>query len=318
MFQQAAYAASSTLNRHDLLFHQLAEAHEDHGNLGAGGIRLRVQLAVRTLNQALTDGPLHRGDGPRTDVGSVRKLGQILRERNRFEAVLDRIAEQHCDELFARDRAGHIRAVGDLMLHCPALTSGEPRRASGALAVQTRQNGHDHAARGIRIRRELVLARAVHETLVDHIIDRGGIPSVIRNVHEFGLTGIRIERGLCGFARRHRDDRRRFRRVFAAHRAGRARGVHFAARSLADLADTEMVAAAFSCGKGDFMSKEPFEAMPDVMDAKQLAEALQISKAGAYNLLSSPDFPTLRIGGRKLVMKNELVEWLKSRTNRTP
>ena len=63
------------------------------------------------------------------------------------------------------------------------------------------------------------------------------------------------------------------------------------------------------------MSREPFEAMPDVMDAKQLAEALQISKAGAYNLLSSPDFPTLRIGGRKLVMKNELVEWLKSRTN---
>lgn len=65
------------------------------------------------------------------------------------------------------------------------------------------------------------------------------------------------------------------------------------------------------------MSKEPFEAMPDVMDAKQLAEALQISKAGAYNLLSSPDFPTLRIGGRKLVMKNELVEWLKSLTNKT-
>ena len=64
------------------------------------------------------------------------------------------------------------------------------------------------------------------------------------------------------------------------------------------------------------MSKEPFETMPDVMDAKQLATALQISKAGAYNLLNDPDFPTLRIGGRKLVMKNELVEWLKSRTNR--
>ena len=32
------------------------------------------------------------------------------------------------------------------------------------------------------------------------------------------------------------------------------------------------------------MSREPFETMPDVMDAKQLAEALQISKAGAYNL----------------------------------
>ena len=72
------------------------------------------------------------------------------------------------------------------------------------------------------------------------------------------------------------------------------------------------------CGKEDSMSREPFEAMTDVMDVKQLAEALQISKAGAYNFLSSPDFPTLRIGGRKLVMKNELFEWLKSRTNRTP
>lgn len=64
------------------------------------------------------------------------------------------------------------------------------------------------------------------------------------------------------------------------------------------------------------MSREPFETMSDVMDAKQLAQALQISKAGAYNLLNDPDFPTLRIGGRKLVMKNELLEWLKSRTNR--
>ena len=64
------------------------------------------------------------------------------------------------------------------------------------------------------------------------------------------------------------------------------------------------------------MSREPFETMPDVMDAKQLAQALQISKAGAYTLLNDPDFQTLRIGGRKLVMKNEHVEWLKSRTNR--
>ena len=66
------------------------------------------------------------------------------------------------------------------------------------------------------------------------------------------------------------------------------------------------------------MNKEPFETMPDVMDAKQIAEALQISKAGAYNLLNSPDFPTLRIGGRKLVMKSELILWLKSHTNRKP
>lgn len=52
------------------------------------------------------------------------------------------------------------------------------------------------------------------------------------------------------------------------------------------------------------------------MDAKQLAKALQISKAGAYNLLSDTNFPTLRIGGRKMVMKSELIVWLKRHTNR--
>lgn len=66
------------------------------------------------------------------------------------------------------------------------------------------------------------------------------------------------------------------------------------------------------------MSREPFETLPDVMDAKQLAAALQISKSGAYALLNSPDFPTLKIGGRKLVMKNDLLEWLKRHTNTKP
>lgn len=63
------------------------------------------------------------------------------------------------------------------------------------------------------------------------------------------------------------------------------------------------------------MSREPFETMPDVMDAKQIAKALQISKAGAYNLLNEPDFPTLKIGGRKMVMKQDLLVWLKRHTN---
>ena len=63
------------------------------------------------------------------------------------------------------------------------------------------------------------------------------------------------------------------------------------------------------------MSREPLENLPDVMDAKQLADVLHISKAGAYNLLNSSDFPTLRIGGRKLVMKQDLLEWLRSHSN---
>ena len=65
------------------------------------------------------------------------------------------------------------------------------------------------------------------------------------------------------------------------------------------------------------MSKEPFENMPDVLDVKQLADALHLSKAGAYNLLNAPDFPTLKIGGRKLVMKDDLLMWLRKHVNRS-
>ena len=50
------------------------------------------------------------------------------------------------------------------------------------------------------------------------------------------------------------------------------------------------------------MSREPFETMPDVMDAKQLAEALQRFPKRRHNL-EQPGFRTLVIGGRKLVMK---------------
>ena len=61
------------------------------------------------------------------------------------------------------------------------------------------------------------------------------------------------------------------------------------------------------------MPREPFEDMPDVMDARQFAQALQISRASAYNLLNSDGIPTLRIGKRKLVMRDDLIAWLKSR-----
>lgn len=65
------------------------------------------------------------------------------------------------------------------------------------------------------------------------------------------------------------------------------------------------------------MSDRIFDDLPDILDARQIASALRISRAGAYNLLSSVDFPTLHIGRRKLVMKNDLIAWLKSHTNKT-
>ena len=55
------------------------------------------------------------------------------------------------------------------------------------------------------------------------------------------------------------------------------------------------------------MSNELFQNLPDIIDAKTLAETLSISKSGAYALMNEKDFPTLKIGGRKLVTKPDLI-----------
>ena len=79
-----------------------------------------------------------------------------------------------------------------------------------------------------------------------------------------------------------------------------------------------LAVAAFCMRERSNMSDQIFNDLPDILDASQIASALRISRAGAYNLLSSEDFPTLHIGRRKLVMKNDLIQWLKSHTNTTP
>ena len=56
------------------------------------------------------------------------------------------------------------------------------------------------------------------------------------------------------------------------------------------------------------MSYQIFNDLPDILDASQIASALRISRDGAYNLLSSEDFPTLHIGRRKLVMKDDQIQ----------
>ncbi len=54
-----------------------------------------------------------------------------------------------------------------------------------------------------------------------------------------------------------------------------------------------------------------FHDLPDVLDAKVLAQALSISKSGAYALMNSKDFPTLQLGTRKLVTKPDLIAWMR-------
>ena len=57
-----------------------------------------------------------------------------------------------------------------------------------------------------------------------------------------------------------------------------------------------------------------YDDLPAVLNANQLATALGISRAGAYQLLNTGAFPTLRIGKRLLVPKDKLIGWIEQHT----
>ena len=54
-----------------------------------------------------------------------------------------------------------------------------------------------------------------------------------------------------------------------------------------------------------------YEDLPLMLSVPEMAAALGISRAGAYELARSEGFPTLRIGTRIVIPKDELREWIK-------
>jgi len=54
--------------------------------------------------------------------------------------------------------------------------------------------------------------------------------------------------------------------------------------------------------------------LPVTLNATDIAETLGLSRAGAYNLIKSKGFPTLRIGSRKIVPKDKFIEWIYKNT----
>ena len=59
---------------------------------------------------------------------------------------------------------------------------------------------------------------------------------------------------------------------------------------------------------------EIYNDLPNILNADQLAATLGVSRARAYQLLSTADFPTLKIGKRVLVPKDKLIEWIDRHT----
>lgn len=61
------------------------------------------------------------------------------------------------------------------------------------------------------------------------------------------------------------------------------------------------------------MKKEIFksyEELPLMLSVPEMAAALGISRAGAYELARSEGFPALRIGNRIVIPKDKLQEWV--------
>ena len=67
------------------------------------------------------------------------------------------------------------------------------------------------------------------------------------------------------------------------------------------------------------MKKETFksyEDLPLMLSVPEMATALGISRAGAYELARSEGFPVLRIGNRIVIPKDKLQEWVDKQTEK--
>ena len=67
------------------------------------------------------------------------------------------------------------------------------------------------------------------------------------------------------------------------------------------------------------MKKETFksyEELPLMLSVPEMAAALGISRAGAYELARSEGFPALRIGNRIVIPKDKLQEWVNIQTEK--
>ena len=65
------------------------------------------------------------------------------------------------------------------------------------------------------------------------------------------------------------------------------------------------------------MSESKFKSYADLpltLSAPEVAEVLGISRAAAYVLVRSRDFPSLKVGTRILVPKDKFIRWIDEQT----
>ena len=59
-----------------------------------------------------------------------------------------------------------------------------------------------------------------------------------------------------------------------------------------------------------------FDDLPLTLTVMEVAEALRISRAGAYELVRSEGFPALKIGSRIVIPKEKFIAWMDESTGK--
>ena len=58
-----------------------------------------------------------------------------------------------------------------------------------------------------------------------------------------------------------------------------------------------------------------YDELPLMLSVPEVAAVLGISRAGAYELVKSKDFPSLKIGSRIVVPKEKFIKWIDGKTS---
>ena len=60
-----------------------------------------------------------------------------------------------------------------------------------------------------------------------------------------------------------------------------------------------------------------YDELPLMLSVPEVASVLGISRAGAYDLVRSDDFPALKIGSRIVVPKEKFIKWVDEKSSET-
>ena len=73
-----------------------------------------------------------------------------------------------------------------------------------------------------------------------------------------------------------------------------------------------------SCGSREVTEMEYrcYDDLPMMLSVPELAKALNISRAGAYELVHKDGFPSLKIGSRIVIPKEKLIAWIDENTSK--